>query len=165
MEDEEIQEVKGKIYTAFSNTASAIGYDEIHGRILAALMLNGGSLTLQELADEAGYSSSSISLSLDLLEVLGMIKKVKREGDRKLYVEIDGSLLGGLKKAILIRIQKNIGETLESFESYEKRLEEMDSKKAEKIVKNLENLKENIEKLEDYVEKLAEVEIPEEKRE
>lgn len=162
--DEDIREIKDDIYSAFSNTASSIGYDEIHGRILAALMLNGGSLTLQELADETGYSSSSISLSLDLLEVLEMIKKVKKEGDRKLYVEINGSLLEGLKKAILIRIQKNIGGTLSSFKEHRERLEEMDTEKADKIIENLENLKNNIENLEEYVENLAEVEIPEEKR-
>ncbi|MFB6216225.1 MAG: MarR family transcriptional regulator [Candidatus Aenigmatarchaeota archaeon] len=162
--DEEIRELKDNIYSAFSNTASSIGYDEIHGRILAALMLNGGSLTLQELAEETGYSSSSISLSLDLLEVLEMIRKVKKEGDRKLYVEIEGSLLEGLKKAILIRIQKNITETLDSFDDYEERLEEMDSEKADKIIDNLERLKKNIENLEEYVENLAEVEIPEDKK-
>ena len=78
MSEERIDEIKKKIYSSFSNTASSIGYDEIHGRIIAALILNDSEMSLQKLSEETGYSSSSISLSLDLLEVLGIIKKVKK---------------------------------------------------------------------------------------
>lgn len=164
MTENNSEEIKDNIYSAFSDTASAIGYDEVHGRIIASLIVNEGSMSLQDLSDETGYSSSSISLALDLLEVFGIIKKVKKQGDRKLYVELDGDLLEGLRQAILIRIQKSISETLDNFESYEKRLEEMDSEEAENVLEGLETLKKEMERLEDFVDELAEVEIPEEKK-
>ena len=164
MSDRNAKDIKDEIYAAFSNTASTIGYDEVHGRIIAALIVNEGSMSLQEMAEETGYSSSSISLSLDLLEVFGIIKKEKKQGDRKLYIKMDGDLLDGLKQAILIRIQKSISETLGNFENYRGKLENMDSDDSKKVLEGLDTLEEEIERLEDFVDQLAEVEIPEDKR-
>lgn len=164
MTENDAKDIKEDIHSAFAATASSMGYDEVHGRIIAALTVNEGPLSLQELADETGYSSSSVSLSLELLEVFGIIKRVKKQGDRKLYVRLDGDLLEGLKHAVLIRIQKNIAETLSNFEEYKERLENMNSKEADKVLEGLSNLKKQIERLEKYVDRLAEVEIPEEEK-
>ncbi len=160
MSGEDVDKVKDKIYSAFSNTASSIGYDEIHGRIIAALILKGGEMSLQKLSDETGYSSSSISLSLDLLEVFGIIEKVKKQGDRKLYVKMKGNILEGLKQAVLIQLQNTISGTIENLENYEKKLRGMDSDGSENVLEGLETLNKEMERLEKYVNKLAEVKIP-----
>ena len=73
----EVKEIKKSIYSAFSEIASSIGYSDTHGRIIAALLVSNKKLSLQDLAKETGFSISTISLSLDFLEFLGMIKKVK----------------------------------------------------------------------------------------
>lgn len=164
MTEKKAKQVKNDIYSAFSNTASAIGYDEVHGRIIAALIMNDDALSLQELAEETSYSSSSISLSLDLLEVFGIVRKVKKEGDRKLYIELDGDLLEGLKQAIIVRMEKSIEETQTQFKKYQEMLENMNSKEDEKIMDGLDNLKEQIKRLEKYVEELSDVKIPDEKK-
>jgi len=158
--NENIDEVKKNIYSAFSNTASSMGYDEVHGRTIAALILNGGEMSLQELSKETGYSSSSISLSLDLLEILGIIDKVKKQGDRKLYVKMKGDILGGLKQAVLIQIQKAISGTIESLRRYEKKLIEMEDDGSDDVLDGLGTLNKQMERLERYVDKLAEVKIP-----
>ncbi len=160
MGDKDIEDVKDEIYSSFSNTASSIGYDEIHGRIIAALIMDGDEMSLQELSEETGYSSSSISLSLDLLEVLGIIEKVKKKGDRKLYVKMEGDILEGLKQAIVIQLQKTIAGTIESLEEYEGKLEEFDSEDSDSILEGLTTLNRQMKRLERYVDKLSEVEIP-----
>lgn len=162
MSGEDVEEIKDSIYSAFSNTASSIGYDEIHGRIIAALILNGGEMSLQNLSEETGYSSSSISLSLDLLEVLGIIDKVKKQGDRKLYVKMEGNILEGLKEAVLIQLQNTISGTLESLGKHEGKLREIENESSDKVLEGLETLNEQMERLERYVDKLAEVKIPNE---
>ncbi len=160
MSEERIDEIKKKIYSSFSNTASSIGYDEIHGRIIAALILNDSEMSLQKLSEETGYSSSSISLSLDLLEVLGIIKKVKKQGDRKLYVKMEGSILQGLKQAVLIQLQGTISSTLESLREQKEQLEGMQGEDSEKVLEGMRTLNKEMERLEKYVNKLAEVKIP-----
>lgn len=160
MAEEDVEEIKDDIYSSFSNTASSIGYDEIHGRIIAALIMDGDEMSLQELSEEIGYSSSSISLSLDLLEVLGIIEKVKKKGDRKLYVKMEGDILGGLKEAIVIQLQKTIAGTIDSLGEYEKKLKDLDSEDSENILRGLGTLNEQMERLEKYVNKLSEVDVP-----
>ena len=61
--------VQERIYSTFGEVASSIGYSPIHGRIIGALLVNGGELSLQAVARETGYSLSMVSLSLDLLEL------------------------------------------------------------------------------------------------
>jgi DNA-binding transcriptional regulator GbsR (MarR family) len=88
-----VSDIEKDIYSCFASIATTIGYSEIHGRIIAALTVSGKKMSLQELADKTGYSISTLSLSLDLLEFFGMVKKIKNAGDRKLYIELHGDLL------------------------------------------------------------------------
>src|SRR3989338_7801721 len=78
--------IERHIYDTFSEVAASLGYSPLHGKIIAALIVHGKPMRLQELAQATGYSPSMVSLSLDLLEVLNIIKKVKKTADRKLSV-------------------------------------------------------------------------------
>ena len=62
-----------EIYSLFSSVTSALGYSEVHGRIIAALLVAKRPLSLDELSKKIGYSTSSVSLSLDFLELLDVI--------------------------------------------------------------------------------------------
>ena len=115
---------------------------------------------LQELASETGYSPSTISLSLDLLEFLGMVKKMKNAGDRKLYIELQGDLLGGLKKAFLIRIQKSINNSLEKFSQYKNILEKVNDKDREKVLRGLSILEKEVRRVDKYINLLSKLSMP-----
>jgi len=156
----ELNEVKKDIYSNFAEIASSIGYSEIHGRIIAALLVSNRKLSLQKLAKETGYSISTISLSLDLLEFLGMIKKVKKAGDRKLYVELQGDLLEGLKRAFILKVQKNITDSLNSFEKYKEILKKSKDENKRKVMNLLNTLEKEIIKLENYINLLSKLKLP-----
>jgi DNA-binding transcriptional regulator GbsR (MarR family) len=154
------KEIKRNIYSAFSDIASTIGYSDMHGRIIAALLVNNKRLSLQELANETGYSLSTISLSLDFLELMGMIKKVKNVGDRKLYVELQGDLLEGLKKAFVLNLQKNITGTLEAFGGYKDILSSSKDDESKSALKVLNTLEGEIKRLEKYINLLSKLRLP-----
>jgi len=156
----EVTEIKKSIYSAFSEIASAIGYSDIHGRIIAALLVSNKKLSLQDMAKETGYSISTISLSLDFLEFLGMIKKVKNAGDRQLYIELHGNLLEGLKKAFILKIQKNITESLNNFESYKEILKKSEDEERKKVMNVLSILEGEIRKLDTYINLLSKLKLP-----
>ena len=156
----EIKEIKKDIYSSFAGIATTIGYSEIHGRIIAALLVSDRKLSLQEMAKETGYSISTLSLSLDLLEFLGMIKKIKNAGDRKLYIELQGDLLEGLKKAFVIKLQKNISDSLSNFENYKELVKESDDKDKKKVMEALNTLEEEIRKLSSYINLLSKLKLP-----
>jgi len=142
--------VQKKIFTTFSSIATSLGYSEVHGRIIAALLVNNNPVSLQELSESTGYSPAAISLSLDLLELVGMIRKIKNAGDRKLYVRLDGDLLEGLRNALLLKLQKEIITTKFEIEKYT----EEDGTDA------VQKLKKELDRLQQYVDELAKVEIP-----
>jgi DNA-binding transcriptional regulator GbsR (MarR family) len=147
--------LEGKILDIFSDVASSIGYSPLHGKIIGVLLVSQKQMSLQELAKRTGYSVSMVSLSLDLLEVLGVIKKVKKTGDRKLYVELSGDLLECLKRAFVMKLEKSISQSLAEFENLKKTGKADGSAK-----KTLEVLEKEIKRLETYINLLSKIKLP-----
>jgi DNA-binding transcriptional regulator GbsR (MarR family) len=153
-------DLEAKIFSVFSELAGTLGYSPIHGKIIGALLVEGEPLSLQRLADKTGYSAGMISLSLDLLELLGVIKKIKKPGDRKLYVKLEGDLLEVLKNAVVIKVKKGIDGSLSDLR--EKRAEVQGMKGPEKrnFEKTLDTLEKEIRRLEKYVNLLSGIRLP-----
>lgn len=145
-----MKQLHDKVYNKFSSVASSLGYSEVHGRILSALIIANRPLSMDELSKITGYSSASISLSLDFLELVGIVKKFKKKGDRKIYSRLDGDLLEGLRKAILFKLQKEIVRTLD----------ELSVIKRSNNKKTIQLLEKELKRLEEYVIRLSKVPIP-----
>jgi len=137
-----------EIYSLFSSVTSALGYSEVHGRIIAALLVAKRPLSLDELSKKIGYSTSSVSLSLDFLELLDVIKRVKKPKDKKLYVELQGDLLDCLRKVVLFKTKKNVETTLEEF------------KKHSASNSSIKVLEKELLRLKKYIELLSKVKLP-----
>ena len=150
---QKIDEIEKKIYSLFSNITSTIGYSDVHGKIIATLLVEDKPVSLQELSRKTNYSLASISLAIDLLEFFGVVKKIRKSGDRKVYVRLDGDLLNALRDAILIKVQKVVRESLNELEKYKS----IKDRKVRRVVKKLEK---EIRRLERYINKLADVKIP-----
>jgi DNA-binding transcriptional regulator GbsR (MarR family) len=142
------------ILETFGQVAETIGYSQVHGKIIGVLLVKNGEMSLQEIARRTGYSVPMISLSLDLLEVLGVVKKTKRSGDRNIYVSLSGDLLECLKKAFVMRLQKSISESLEGFGKIRKSGGSREDRKA------LDALEKEIKRLNRYVGLLSKIKLP-----
>ena len=147
--------LENRILDTFAEVASSIGYSPLHGKIIGVLLVHGRPMSLQALAKETGYSSSMVSLSLDLLDVLGVIKKVKKTADRKLYIELSGDLLECLKKAFVMRLERSITGSLGEFENLKK-----DAKEDSDASKTLGILEKEIKRLETYINLLSKIKLP-----
>ncbi len=145
------EDIESKLLATFASVASAIGYSEVHGRIIAALIVAQKPLSLQELAKKTSYSLAAISLSLDLLELVGIVRKVKNQNDRKLYAKLEGDVIEGLRNALILKVQKEIFSTLAEFERY---------KSDAKMKPVIASLEQEIERLGKYVDELSKVQIP-----
>lgn len=151
------KKVEKEVFTVFSNLAESIGYSPLHGKIIAALSVEKKPLPLQEVAKRTGYSTGMISLSLDLLEVLGVIKKIKKAGDRKLYVQLEGDLLEILKKAVIIKVKTGIAGALEDISEKKAEASREKSSQSLKLLNTLEN---EVKRLEKYVNLLSNIRLP-----
>jgi DNA-binding transcriptional regulator GbsR (MarR family) len=149
-----------RIFSIFSELASTLGYSPIHGKIIGALLVEGREVSLQELAGRVHYSPGMISLSLDLLEVLGVIKKVKKSGDRKLYVRLEGDLLEILKNAVIIKVKHGIDESLKDLAINKKDVSKLGPGERTSLLKTIGILEREIRRLEHYVSLLSGIKLP-----
>ncbi len=148
-------DIENNILSTFGQVAESIGYSQVHGKIIGVLLVNGGEMSLQDIAKKTGYSVPMISLSLDLLDVLGVVKKSKKAGDRNIYAKLSGDLLECLKKAFVIRLEKAIADSLAGFEEIKR------SAKADRNAKAaLDVLEKEIRRLERYVNMLSRIRLP-----
>ncbi|MFA4820204.1 MAG: hypothetical protein WC613_04590 [Candidatus Aenigmatarchaeota archaeon] len=141
-----------KIHSTFASVAASLGYSEVHGRIISALLVAGQPLSLEELTQQTKYSPASISLSLDLLEIIGIVKKMKDRGDRKLYAKLDGDLIEGVRNAMMLKLQKEITNTLDELNTI--RNSDAKTKKAVSAVEK------EVRRLQEYIRRLSEVPVP-----
>lgn len=148
------EELDKKVFATFGSVASALGFSEIHGMIIGSLIVAGRQMSLQEIAKKTGYSLSSISISIDLLELVGVVRKVKNSGDRKVYVKIEGDLLESLKKAFVLKMQKEMITTKMELEKHKPKAKDENTRRTIAV------LQKEIDRLQNYISKLAEVEIP-----
>ena len=160
MTEQEIREIEKSILETFSDLAKSMGFSPIHGNIIGSLIIGGGSMTLQEMAKKTGYSASMISLSMDLLEMLGIVRKVKKSCDRKLYIELTGDLLESLKKVFLMRVKKGISGSLHAFGDSKDRLSRLHGKEKEEVLKAINLLEKEIKRLDTYVTLLSGMKLP-----
>ncbi len=152
--------IEGKILSTFADVAQAAGYSPLHGRIIGILLVEGKALSLQDIARKTGYSSSMVSLSLDLLELLGVIKRVKKTGDRKLYIRLSGDLLETLKSAFTMKLEKSIGQTLEEFGKNKEELEGLKGPEKKRLLNTLNTLEGEVKRLERYINLLSKIKLP-----
>jgi DNA-binding transcriptional regulator GbsR (MarR family) len=101
-----------------------------------------------------------VSLSLDLLEVLGVVRRVKKPGDRNLYVSLQGDLLEVLRNAIALRVKKSIDSTLEDFRKSRQELDGLPPGERKRIEGILSVLEKEIRRLDSYVSLLSGARLP-----
>lgn len=155
------REIGVKVLDTFSEIAASIGYSPVHGRIIGALLAAGKPLSLSEIAKATGYSNGMVSLSMDLLEVLGLIRKIKKQGDRQLYIELNGDLLECLKKAFVMKLEKSIANSLRELGSERAGLEKLPAgPEKEVVLRTLAVLEKEIKRLDKYTKLLAGIRLP-----
>lgn len=148
------EDINKRIFSTFAGVASSLGFSEVHGMIVGTMLVANKPLSLQEIAKRTGYSLSSISISIDLLELVGVVRKIKNLGDRKIYVRLEGDLLESLKKAFMLKVQKEIFLTKMELEKYKGATRDGNTRRTVEV------LQKEVGRLQAYIAKLAEVEIP-----
>lgn len=72
----------------FGNGYAAFGQPRVRGRIMGLLLSNKDALSLDGITRLLQVSKGPVSVETRLLEEFGMIRSVRKPGDRKTYYEI-----------------------------------------------------------------------------
>ncbi|MDF0589754.1 GbsR/MarR family transcriptional regulator [Candidatus Methanocrinis natronophilus] len=73
------------IVDASIRVAKMLGYSDAAGAIRGYLMLSDVPLSLDDLAEVTGYSKSTVSTNMAQLERMGIVRRVRRPGDKRHY--------------------------------------------------------------------------------
>jgi HTH-type transcriptional regulator, osmoprotectant uptake regulator len=91
----------------YCNVGKGVGADSLMSTIIAILYLEPKEMAMEQLAKKTGYSLASISNKARLLEGMGMIRKVKKPGTKKVYLYMEKDM-GKIMKEHLIKKQEHL---------------------------------------------------------
>jgi len=121
------------------DNVKANGMDELSSRLIAILYVSPKEISLERLAKTTGYSLSSVSTSLKMIERFGFVKRMKKPKSRKVYYYMEKDLMTMTLKILKRKYEKVIVPSKEKLpviiERY-KKLKGSEAKKEAEIAKN-----------------------------
>lgn len=151
---------KKHIIDACVQFSKSKGYSDACGVLRGTLYLADEPLSLDQLADETGYSKSTVCLNMNLMENLGIARRIIVPGDkRSRYIIITDP--NSMKSALLTNIKKEVQAILNALD-----LTEMDlaansaySGKVKAKIESLRRFYRQIDELLDLVDKFSTEEL------
>ena len=80
-----MEDLDGDVIEFFTNMGKAFGWDELPSKVVAVLHLETDPLAMEDIAKKTGYSLSSISNAMKMLEGFGLVTRVKKPNSRKAF--------------------------------------------------------------------------------
>ncbi len=124
----------------FQRIGKAYGLKDLQVRVFATIFLEPGEIAMEEVAKRTGYSLSSISNTVNLLEDLGMIERKRKPGSRKVYLYMQKDLIKlNISKLIKFRdtslrqINSNLPDIIRR---YKQKAKDKESKERLAIIQN-----------------------------
>jgi DNA-binding transcriptional regulator GbsR (MarR family) len=82
---DDIQAARADLIEALGQQSAFWGVGKLTGALYACLYLSAEPLTLSDLAQDLGTTKGNVSVSIRVLESLGMVRRSVRAGDRHVY--------------------------------------------------------------------------------
>lgn len=115
-----------------ASVISRLGLGRSIATILATLLIR-GPLTQSEIANLTGYSVSSVSSSLSVLEKLGLVTAIRKAGRKRLY-SVVGSFKDLIGRLLENYVYHQLAYTVKFLESNISKFNSKSKKNIEKIV-------------------------------
>ncbi|WP_048147928.1 GbsR/MarR family transcriptional regulator [Palaeococcus ferrophilus] len=133
-----VEEAKRIMMEHFANTARRFGLNELYGYIYGVLFFEDEPMSLGEIADKTSYSLSHVSTALKLLENIGLVKRVKKPGDKRAYFTAIKNIREWRKEAYYKKIVEDVQQTRENLLRALEELESDESEEAKRIRERIE---------------------------
>ncbi len=139
MNHEERGALKRHMIDACVKAANNKGCCDAVGVLRGTLFLETEPMSLDQLVEETGYSKSTVSSNMNLLETIGLARRVVIPGDKRYhYVLVTDP--DSLRKSLLTHIKSEIQLILGALDQTEKDLKES-GQEPERIKKRIESIR------------------------
>lgn len=105
---QKIDEARLRLVEVGGNAFQDLGMGRIVGEILVYLYLTDGESSLDQIGEQLGLSKAAISIAVRQLEALGLVRRVRRPGDRKKYYRTAENIAVALQQGLLSFIRRKI---------------------------------------------------------
>jgi len=85
----------------------AKGLDELSSKLIGILFIEPHEITLDELKERTGYSLSAVCSAMKFLERIGIVKRSKKPGYRKVYFYMEKDMTSMLTE-IVKKLENNV---------------------------------------------------------
>lgn len=155
MNQDEWGQLRRHIVDACIKAANNKGCCDAVGVLRGTLFLEKEPISMDRLVEETGYSKSTVSSNMSLLENLGLVRRVVTPGDKRYhYVPVTDP--DSLKRAMLVNVNNEIQLILSALDLTEKDLKNRDGTEFEGTMERIECIRHfymQIERLLDLVAK------------
>jgi HTH-type transcriptional regulator, glycine betaine synthesis regulator len=121
MNKDEKDDLKRHIVDACVKAANSKGYGDAVGVLRGTLFLEREPMSMDQLVEETGYSKSTVSANMSLLENQGTARRVVTPGDKR-YHYIPVIDPDSLKKAMMVNVRNEVQLIMAALEMTEKDL-------------------------------------------
>lgn len=123
MDRNERRDLKRHILDACVKSADTVGHGSAFGVLRGTLFLAEGPMSLDALAEETGYSKTTVRSSMKVLENLGLAKRVVSPGDKRFrYVMVTDH--DQMRSAIMANMKDEVRLILTALDMTEKEIED-----------------------------------------
>jgi HTH-type transcriptional regulator, glycine betaine synthesis regulator len=112
----------GEVAEAVGSLMEFWGFKRVMGRIWGLLYLRGDALPASDLCDQLSISSGAASMALSELEHWGVVRRIRRPGDRREYFEAETDIWKMISRVLRERELAQIERVLEVFERVREKL-------------------------------------------
>ncbi|HII66939.1 MAG TPA: MarR family transcriptional regulator [Thermococcaceae archaeon] len=133
-----VDEAKRIMMEHFADTARRFGLSELYGYIYGVLFFEDEPLSLGKIAERTGYSLSHVSTALKLLENIGLVKRIKKPGDKRAYYTAIKNIREWRKEAYYKKIEEDVRQTRKNLLKALEAIGDDESEEAMKIKERIE---------------------------
>jgi len=140
MSQEEWEVLRRYIIDACVKSANSRGYCDAVGVLRGTLLLKTEPVSMDQLVEETGYSKSTVSSSMSLLERVGMARRVVVPGDKRYYyIPVTDS--DSLRRAMLVNIKTEIQTMMGALDRTERELRDRLGVGSEEVLSRVEGIR------------------------
>ena len=103
-----VVEARRRLVDVGGSVAQDFGLGRVVGQILVYLYLRDGACSLDAIADELGLSKAAVSIAARQLEVLGLVCRIRKPGDRRVYCRTADNIAVALRHGLLALVRQKL---------------------------------------------------------
>lgn len=100
--------IRVRLADAGGQAAQELGFSKVAGRVLAYLYFHDGACPMEKVESDLQVSKAAVSIAARQLETMGLVRRIKKAGDRKCYYQTAENIGVALRRGLLDLVHRKL---------------------------------------------------------